>query len=614
MNWQHLQAFLWLRWRLLVNQARRAGAINSILVTIVTAGALLVAVPSSIACFVIGIYAFPEAPAAQLLYIWDGVIVGFLFFWTIGLMTDLQRSEALSLSRFLHLPVSIKGAFLINYLGSLLSLSLILFLPVMLGLGLALIYTKGLRLTTVIFAIAAFLFMVTALTYQFQGWLASLLSNPRRRRAVVAGTMTVFVLIFQLPNLLNVFGVWNLHVGPDESAAITDELTELERRVQSREITPPEYTRRANELVERRRLARQQAESEGAQRLERAFRLANLILPIGWLPLGVMAAAEGNMAPAALGTLGMTLIGAASLRRAYRTTLGLYQGQYTSGTIQQAPRRAVTKTVRKPGDTLLARRVPGLSEPAAAVALASLRSLLRAPEAKMMTVGTFLMAAVFVSAILRQAHLIPVPARPFVAIGALAFVLLVLLQVMANQFGFDRDGFCAYVLSAATRRDILLGKNLSFAPLALAAAAIILACVQVACPLRLDHLLAMVPQLVSMFLLFCLLTNLISIYAPMAIAAGSLKPASPKLASMVLQMAAFTFLFPLTQAPAIVPLAVELLCEWLGWTAGAPVCLLLATVECAAIIVIYRFVLNWQGDLLQAREQKILEVVTKRAA
>ena len=40
-NWQHLQAFVWLRWRLLVNQWRRAGAFNAVLMMIVTIGALV---------------------------------------------------------------------------------------------------------------------------------------------------------------------------------------------------------------------------------------------------------------------------------------------------------------------------------------------------------------------------------------------------------------------------------------------------------------------------------------------------------------------------------------------------------------------------------------------
>ena len=62
-------------------------------------------------------------PLAVLLYVWDGLVVAFLFFWLIGLLTDLQRSEALSLDKFLHLPVSLAGVFCINYLSSLLSLS-----------------------------------------------------------------------------------------------------------------------------------------------------------------------------------------------------------------------------------------------------------------------------------------------------------------------------------------------------------------------------------------------------------------------------------------------------------------------------------------------------------
>ena len=77
------------------------------------------------------------------MYAWDGLIVAFLFFWGIGLMTELQRTEPLSLSKFLHLPVSVNGAFLINYLSSLLRLSLIVFVPVMLGFGLALVCDQG---------------------------------------------------------------------------------------------------------------------------------------------------------------------------------------------------------------------------------------------------------------------------------------------------------------------------------------------------------------------------------------------------------------------------------------------------------------------------------------
>ena len=58
---------------------------------------------------------------------------------------------------------------------------------------------------------------------------------------------------------------------------------------------------------------------------------------------------------------------------------------------------------------------------------------------------------------------------------------------------------------------------------------------------------------------------------------------------------------------------VEALLEFLGRTGGAPVCLLLSLAECAAVILLYRASLGWLGGALQARERRILEVVTDRA-
>ena len=103
----------------------------------------------------LGLYVIPKAAPMHLMYAWDGLIVAFLFFWGIGLMTELQRTEPLSLSKFLHLPVSVNGAFLINYLSSLLRLSLIVFGPVMLGFSLALVFVKGIVLLPVLPLLAA---------------------------------------------------------------------------------------------------------------------------------------------------------------------------------------------------------------------------------------------------------------------------------------------------------------------------------------------------------------------------------------------------------------------------------------------------------------------------
>ncbi len=118
------------------------------------------------------------------------------------------------------MPVSVTGAFLINYLSSLVRLSLIFFVPVMLGYGLALVWTEGSSMLLVLPSLAAFLLMVTALTYQLQGWLASLMSDPRRRRTVVVVTTMVFVLLVQLPNMINFIALRDIKQQTDPDKAL----------------------------------------------------------------------------------------------------------------------------------------------------------------------------------------------------------------------------------------------------------------------------------------------------------------------------------------------------------------------------------------------------------
>jgi ABC-2 type transport system permease protein len=612
-NGEHLRAFLWLRWRLMANQWRRGGALNAALMTIVAVGLLVMVVPLFAGSFALGVFAFPNATPEHLLYAWDAMIVSFVFLWSIGLMTELQRTETLSLSKFLHLPVSPQGAFIINYVSSLLQLTLIVFVPVLFGSGLALVYSRGALFLGVLPLTAAFLLMVTALTYQFQGWLAALMSNPRRRRTVVVATTAVLVLIFQLPNLLRFSGPWSIEKRAEESTKFTGELQDLNRGFQSGEFDAIEHLRRQQELLEQHELATQEVNREDARRLRQTAMILNLVLPVGWLPLGVMNAAEGNLLPAILGSLGMSLIGAAALWRAYRTTIGLYQGQFASRARALATAAAPPARAHKPGSLFLERRLPGLSDPVSAIALGSLRSLLRSPESKMMLLTPILMSAVFGSMILRSPKGTAGVSPSLVAIGAIAMALFGASQLMANQFGFDRDGFRVYVLSAAPRRDILLGKNVAFAPLMLGMAAVLLTALQLISPMRWDHFVSMLPQSISMFLLFCMLMNVLSIAAPMHIAAGSLKPTTFKLIPILLQLAVIVFVFPVIESPTLLPLAVEAGLEWQGWTAGVPICLLLSLLECAAVILLYRFSLNWQGRLLRAREQTILDTVTNRA-
>ncbi len=505
MNWRHLQAFVWLRWRLMTNQWRRAGAFNAVLMIVVSVAAVVTAIPMFIGGFALAVYAIPKAEPTHLMYAWDGLIFAFLLFWGVGLITELQRNDPLSLSKFLHLPVTVGEAFLINYVSSLLRLSLLFFGPLMVAYALALVYVKGWSQLLVLPSLAAFLLMITALTYQFQGWLASLMSNPRRRRTVIVAITAGFVLIFQLPNLLNLYAPWGAQGAQgraDRSNALVADLVKLEHAFKAKEYDAVEYQRRSNELIAKNKADSARDFREGAERFERGGRLVNTVLPVGWLPLGVAAAAEGRVTPSLLGLLGMTLLGAGSLWRAYRTTINLYQGRSTSRKVRAPIARADVD--RKPDGRgrLLEARLPGLSEPVSAIALGGFRSMLRSPEAKMALMTPLIMGGVFGAMLFKGRDAVPESLRPLLAIAAIVFVLFGLLQLMGNQFGIDRDGFRVFVLCAAPRREVLLGKNMSFVPAALALSAIMLTAVEVLCPMRLDHLLAMIPQFASMFLLF----------------------------------------------------------------------------------------------------------------
>ena len=127
----------------------------------------------------------------------------------------------------------------------------------------------------------------------------------------------------------------------------------------------------------------------------------------------------------------------------------------------------------------------------------------------------------------------------------------------------------------------------------------------------------MIPQSISMFLLFCLLMNLLSIYAPMQIAAGSLE------AGHVPQFAAGrpfahddvqVFLSAQSGADLTAAGRPKPWLKWQGWTSQLPICLALSLVECAVIVLIYRISLpDWEAHSYRAGEQRILDVVTDRA-
>jgi hypothetical protein len=637
-NWEHLSAFCWLKWRLRMNQWRRAGLASEILRGALTGAALLLAVSLGIGGFLLGRDREPWQLPAVTLFVWDGLLVAFVFFWLIGVMTELQRAEALPLRKFLHLPVSVAGAFVLDYLGTWVCFTTIVLLPPMIGLGIGRAVAVGPSQLLLIPLAMAFVLMISALSYQFQGWLASLMANKRRQRIIIVLVPMTMALMAQVPNLIVQFSLNGKHhtVLEEKFAALHEQYQAAQAahekamsEFRAKRITVEQL----NEANRQLSLAAERYEEQSKplrlptagdatpdeQKLARLTRIAELVnvaLPPGWLALGAVKLADGRPALALLPLVGMTLIGVVSLRRSYRTTVRIYTGQYTASSARPSlpPTAAAVKPVRArdPSQRLLVeRQVPWLPEVASAVAVSSLRSMLRAPEAKMLLLSPVMMLVIFAPLLLRGK--MPASIESWKLLGAMAFQLLMLSNFVGNQFGFDRSGFQTLVLSGAPRDEMLLGKNLAIAPLAALLGVLTLLGAEVLFPLGFDDLLAIVPQWLTMFLAFCMTANLLSIAAPVRIPAGSLKAAKPSLAAIALHMVFGFLVFPLSMSPVLLPLALRWLLADNGWYSGAPVVALASLAECLLAAFIYRRVLKWQGRLLLGAERRILDTVRVKA-
>jgi ABC-2 type transport system permease protein len=611
-NWEHLKTFLWLRWRLIANRNKRAGKASVVLQGILIAFLALGGFGAFAGGIAAGYYGLPKAPAPIFLYVWDAVVIAFLFMWVVELITELQRSELLSLDKFLHLPVSLGGAFVINYVGSISSLGMIIFLPLMIGLSIGLVFSIGPIMLLLFPLIAAFALMVTALTHQFRGWLASLMVNQRRRRTVITIATFSFILLTQIPNIIGfTSGRWGRRPGTPQSIAARRQIEKLDADLALKKITREEYDAKV-------RVLKGPPPNENRQQVYEIVKTANKVVPLGWLPYGAAEGFEGRPLAAVLGMTGLALIGVASLRRSYMTTMRLYTGQFSGNTPRAAtvsaeplPSSGIENRSKKYTAEFLERRFPRISEHASVITVSCFRSLLRAPEAKMLLMSPIIMLFVFGGMLYNQDSNTPEFLRPLMVAGGYTFMMFMMVGLLGNLFGFDRSGFRVFVLSSAPRKDILLGKNLSNAPFAVGFMFITAIALQAMRPMRTDHYIAILLQMIPMYLLFCLVGNFLSMIAPMPMAMGSLKPVKPKAMVILLQMA-FAFVFPIAMAPTLIPLGIEFLLSWTGTWAWFPAYLLFTIVEVALVVWLYVEVLEKQGRMLERRELRILEVVTTK--
>jgi hypothetical protein len=198
----------------------------------------------------------------------------------------------------------------------------------------------------------------------------------------------------------------------------------------------------------------------------------------------------------------------------------------------------------------------------------------------------------------------------FLATGAAVFAIFCMAPTMANVFGLDRNGFRALVLLPTRRHYILLAKNLAFFPFVAAIAVLLIILVTVLMRLPWDAVLMGLVQTPTAFLLFSLLCNLAAILAPYRMAAGSLQAKKPK-AVVFLVMLVNMLLLPMVAPVLLIPPGLQLLFSSQTWVPWLPVNLISAIILLAIVGWAYRWLLPFEGRLLQRREQNILREVTE---
>lgn len=577
MNREQLKTILWLRWRLMCNQARRGGGLGAAIAAIVGVSAVMLAALAFVGALLAAVFGLGKGSPSVIMGVWFGVTVFFLFFWMIGLLTELQRSETIDLQKLMHLPVALGQMFVINYLVSHFAISIILVVPVMLGLGIGLAIARGPEMILMIPLALSMVFMVTAWTYCLRGWLATMMTNPRRRRTVIMCITLAFVLLAQGPNLY--FNLFQSHRSSGQSG-----------KGQNREREASMKKSFSNLVA------------------------AQKFIPPLWVSADARGLAEGNPLPALLGTLGCAGIAALGLRRAYRSTIRFYHGETGGKAAAKTQTAGRTKNISPPRakgkKDFLERSISFAPEQSSALALATIRSLLRAPEVKMAWASAFIVTIILgATFFFRAATKLPDAVKPFIATGSVVFPMFFLAQFLANQFGFDRDGFRALILSPADRRLILLGKNLAILPMAVTFGLLLIALSAARLHLPVTTILATLFQLASLFLIGSLAGNLLSILIPYRIQPGTMKPTKmPGLAMVVLVLC--QMLFPVAMAPVFAGPLLELIWHKLEWPDFVPLNLICSALLCVVMAILYRQMLPPLGRLLQRRETKILGVIT----
>jgi ABC-2 type transport system permease protein len=540
-----------------------AGIVAGTLALLTVVVLSVVAVGAAVGLGIAGYFVALHGEAIGVLALADAAIALTLVFWAVGVLTELQRSDAIDFRKMLYLPVSLRMVFVLNFAVSMVSPLLLFFGLGAFGLTVGLALAVGPRMLLALPLAAAFYFMLAAWTYHLRGLLAVLMENKRRRRLILTLIPVAFALFFQLPNLL----VHTTVIGRDSAPGVSAD-----------------------------------------QAVVDTFMLVNAVLPPGWLPLSLASLQDGRPGVVALCFAGMSGLGLAGLAIGFRSTHRHYVGKRRARrrTRSTEQPRAATVRARTPWT---ARALPFAGDDTAALVYASIVSSLRHPRVRVQLFMPLLAGVLVMLPLLLDPDM---PAQvggffvPF--LGYIVFISAAVF--LFNQFGGDPEGFQALVLLPTPRYKYLLGKNLAAFPLVAVHFVLLMTFACYLARPAVSLVAVMTLQFVQAFLSLCVVGNVLSLYFPYRMRKDSMNASSTKPA-VFLSAAVSLFAVP----PMLAPSVVAVTADWAGREilrgGYAVLGLVLAAVFLGLTAVIYIATLPAAGRLLFARERNILNTLLK---
>jgi len=423
------RAFAWMRWRIFLNSLERTSARDTIerfsLATekLGPIMALLLLVPSAVLLLVLGLaagFGLATGGWSVLMAIVRGILFAVLGITCLSPLVLPMRDSA-TIVRLLLLPIPRRVLYLAQAVGALGDPWVALTVPLLAGVALGL--AIGLHFVGALIALVAgagFICFVVGLTTLASALLQLLLRDRRR------GDLVMMVVVLILP-LIGIVPQFLLPSGRDSSGR---RLTSAERQA-----LPPSRT----ELM-----------------LERGVRYVPSELYTRATNTAVVSAPYTVLPLVTLGGMALLVHGAAFV--AYRRLLDM--------PTSMGARRAGTF------GGLWDRTIPGLSEGASAVAFTQYRLALRTPRGRASMFTPVIVPLVLAGLAYKRGGGLPFTffsgglGLSLAAFGAFTAILAI-IPLALNQFAVDKAGFTRQMLSPLSVRELLAGKTVGNALIAL---------------------------------------------------------------------------------------------------------------------------------------------------